>query len=279
MMSSGIAALEVDYKWRATAEGDTVVMLLETAKFLIKQVQAAREGQKLTGLASPLNVLGSKDFSLCQVVPPKPKSAEGWLDANFLLKLFEARTICAVSAADRMLTANLQRGIDPKEAFAECTLQMMRAGEAHVACFLLYDFKNTVEKVQDPKCKRVLEYLCAMFALVEVMDGTMWATLLDAQDENFVQIATGMACKALRPDAVPLVDCFEFPDVILNSTIGRFDGNVYEASYEAAVHSPLNNRTVPEWMSKIKPFMDLEYLALRNGEEGAANFIAPSSKL
>ena len=29
----------VDYKWRATAEGDTVVMLLETAKYLVKKAQ------------------------------------------------------------------------------------------------------------------------------------------------------------------------------------------------------------------------------------------------
>ena len=26
---------------------------------------------------------------------------------------------------------------------------------------------------------------------------------------------------ALRPDAVAIVDCFEYPDIILNSTIGR----------------------------------------------------------
>lgn len=278
LMSSGIAALEVDYKWRATAEGDTVVMLLETAKFLIKQVQAAREGQQLSGLAGCLSVLGSKNFAISQVVPPKPQSPEGWLNLTFLLKLFEARTICAVSAADRLLSSFLQRGVDPKEAFAECTLQMMRAGEAHVACFLLSRFKGTVDGVADAKCKRVLEFLCAMFALAELTDGTMWATLLDAQDETNVQIAAGMACKALRPDAVALVDCFEFPDVILNSTIGRYDGNVYEASFEAAVHSPLNTRTVPEWFSKIKPYMDIEYLALRNGEEGAANFL-PASKL
>ena len=35
LMASGIAALEADYKWRATAEGDTVVMLLQTARYLV----------------------------------------------------------------------------------------------------------------------------------------------------------------------------------------------------------------------------------------------------
>jgi len=38
--------------------------------------------------------------------------------------------------------------------------------------------------------------------------------------------------EAGAPNAVALVDAFEFPDRVLNSTIGRFDGNVYEALYE-----------------------------------------------
>ena len=35
----------------------------------------------------------------------------------------------------------------------------------------------------------------------------------------------------LRPNAVALVDAFEFPDNVLNSAIGRYDGKVYEALY------------------------------------------------
>ena len=40
------------------------------------------------------------------------------------------------------------------------------------------------------------------------------------------------ALKAVRPNAVTLVDAFEFPDNVLNSAIGRYDGRVYEALYE-----------------------------------------------
>jgi hypothetical protein len=36
----------------------------------------------------------------------------------------------------------------------------------------------------------------------------------------------------LRPDAVSLVDAFEFPDNVLNSAIGRYDGNIYESLYK-----------------------------------------------
>lgn len=38
----------------------------------------------------------------------------------------------------------------------------------------------------------------------------------------------------IRPDAVPLVDSFDMTDTTLCSTIGRHDGNIYEAMFKAA---------------------------------------------
>ena len=45
---------------------------------------------------------------------------------------------------------------------------------------------------------------------------------------------------ALRPDAVALVDAFGIEDYLLNSAIGRADGDVYRALLAAARASPLN---------------------------------------
>jgi acyl-CoA oxidase len=39
-------------------------------------------------------------------------------------------------------------------------------------------------------------------------------------------------CSAIRPEAVALVDAWDFPDRALNSTIGGFDGDVYEKQYK-----------------------------------------------
>ena len=46
----------------------------------------------------------------------------------------------------------------------------------------------------------------------------------------------------IRPDVIGLTDAFDIPDRTLASTIGRYDGNVYEALYEAAKKSSLNHR-------------------------------------
>lgn len=50
----------------------------------------------------------------------------------------------------------------------------------------------------------------------------------------------------LRPNAVALVDAFNFNDRTLNSVLGRYDGNVYENMFEWARRSPLNTTEVSQ---------------------------------
>jgi acyl-CoA oxidase len=46
--------------------------------------------------------------------------------------------------------------------------------------------------------------------------------------------------RTIRPDAVAIVDSFEFNDRFLNSAIGSYDGRVYENLFEWAAQSALN---------------------------------------
>lgn len=50
----------------------------------------------------------------------------------------------------------------------------------------------------------------------------------------------------IRPNSVALVDAFDYRDEMLNSTLGRYDGNVYESMFEWAKRSPLNRMEVRE---------------------------------
>ena len=45
---------------------------------------------------------------------------------------------------------------------------------------------------------------------------------------------------ALRPNALGIVDAFDYPDYVLGSALGAYDGNVYERLFEEAMKSPLN---------------------------------------
>lgn len=48
----------------------------------------------------------------------------------------------------------------------------------------------------------------------------------------------------IRPNAVALVDAFDYPDEVMQSCLGRYDGQVYQALYEYAKSSPLNEKEV-----------------------------------
>ncbi len=59
---------------------------------------------------------------------------------------------------------------------------------------------------------------------------------------------------ALRPDAVGLVDAFGLSDYLLNSALGRADGDVYRALLAAAQVSPLNaTEEGPAWEGILEP--------------------------
>ena len=48
----------------------------------------------------------------------------------------------------------------------------------------------------------------------------------------------------IRRDAITLTDAFDFHDNLLQSVLGRYDGNVYENLFEWARSSPLNETEV-----------------------------------
>lgn len=62
--------------------------------------------------------------------------------------------------------------------------------------------------------------------------------------------------KAIRPNAVGLVDSFDIHDKILDSPLGAYDGNVYQRLFDQANKSTLNDKPVDEsFHLYLKPFM------------------------
>jgi acyl-CoA oxidase len=54
--------------------------------------------------------------------------------------------------------------------------------------------------------------------------------------------------KEVRREAIPLVDAFDFPDSVLNSALGRYDGDVYNHLFQWAQKAPRNKKKVGQWL-------------------------------
>lgn len=81
-------------------------------------------------------------------------------------------------------------------------------------------------------------------------------TSLAEQNVQELQEKLELCLAEIRPNAVGIVDGFDIPDLILNSALGAFDGNVYERLFAEAQKSPLNKEPVNRsFHLYLKPFM------------------------
>lgn len=79
---------------------------------------------------------------------------------------------------------------------------------------------------------------------------------IKSSDIEILQGRLEAVLRKIRPNAIGIVDGFDIPDTILGSTLGAYDGNVYERLLEAAKSSPLNQEDVNKSFDLyLKPFM------------------------
>lgn len=95
--------------------------------------------------------------------------------------------------------------------------------------------------------KHVLEQLFRLFALYTIsQEGAEFLAsgYVSARQYEIIKENVMALLHEIRPNAVALVDAFKFPDYLLNSSLGRYDGNVYKDMTERAAREPINALTM-----------------------------------
>jgi len=266
LLNSGVAADLNDYVWKVTAEGDPIVMYLQSARYLLKSGQAALSGNidKLAGLVRYLIPLANPNFNIANI---KPKRTS-FLDLDYLEKLYSFRAcVSNMQATKRFNELMAKEALTFDQAFNRSAISMVTMARTHGYLNIVTKFKETVKDLSehDSRCAEVMTQLAAFFAITNILDGQQWAGLLDFEEVSQAEMACVELCTKLRPNAVALVDAFDFPDRVLNSDLGRYDGNVYEALYDFARTSDMNAReTFEGYKEFLRPHLDLEFLKNRS---------------
>jgi len=261
--SSGIAPLAANYVWQITAEGDWIILMLQTARFLLKCLQEAIAGHPL---AKPTAYLvGIKDLDLTHPVPPQAKSTEDFHNPDFLLALFRFAALYNVASAGQSFQTKTTAGLAFDEAFNATANELCNAVRIHCYTFMLHNFVRAIKDAPDPAIKAVLTRICAFFACSSILDEPLWNGLLIPNQVRMLRAAADELLEHLRPDAVALVDAFDIPDRVLSSTIGRADGNVYEALFDTARRSSLNHTDPFDGYKEfLQPHLDRDFLQRGN---------------
>ena len=264
LLSSGIAALACDYLWQVTAEGDYIILALLTGKHLLKSIGKVFGGMKLQGIMDYFNVIGESDFNLAKIKPSHSNSADEYTNLNYLFSLFKYRSIERNLNAAKEFNEYVTNDVKFEEAFNLCSNEILKATQAHCYYIIMLNFINKVKEMKDPKIQKVLTRLCILFATTHFLDEN-WGDIIEQNQYRMIRTTAYNVMTELRDDCIPLTDAFDFPDKVLKSTIGRYDGNVYEALFDAAQKSTLN-RTDPfdGYKEYLKPHLNHELLKKGN---------------
>ncbi|XP_078619508.1 peroxisomal acyl-coenzyme A oxidase 1-like [Branchiostoma floridae x Branchiostoma japonicum] len=248
--ASGLPALFGGAAALCTAEGENTVMMLQTARYLVKCFVQSQAGKTLTGTVAYLSA-----------VQPSPVAGNrNMSDLGTLVAAFQHRAARMVKHAAMQMQGEMQKGKAREEAWNSCSVLLIKAAEAHVHSFVVRNFAETVQTVEvDESVRAVLTSLCQLYSLYGITehagdflkDGYLTGRDIDAASSHL----SAMLAR-VRPDAVALVDAFDLHDKTLHSVLGRYDGRVYEHLYEWAKKSPLNKSEVHESYYKyLQPFL------------------------
>nr|CAI5843398.1 unnamed protein product [Callosobruchus analis] len=231
-----------------TYEGENTVLLLQTARFLIKMWQNKTNLYKLPTikyLATAMHRATPFERSVEWIIAALQKTAAGKIDL-----------------ANRRLNERVAKGQAYEDAWNNTSIDLVSAAEVHGRTIIVEQFYNTV-KVNKQKVSKelgiVLEQLLQLYAVNTALRCTgdfLRFTEVLGKDIVVLQNWLEELLSSLRPNAVGLVDSFDLRDEVLSSALGAYDGNVYERLFKAAQSSPLNAEPVNKSFNLyLKPFM------------------------
>lgn len=234
----------------STYEGENTVLLLQTARYLIKAWQAAITGQSLTPTVAYLG-------RAARIQNPRlDRSIAGIIEA------FQFSAGKMIEIAYNNIERRKKSGLTPEEAVNATSIELAVAAEIHCRAFLIdssYKAINALVSDVSPALAKVLLDVLELYTVDSAilnLKHIMRFVTLSAEDVANLQERLEQVLARIRPNAVGLVDSFDISDKVLNSTLGAYDGNVYERLFEDAMKSPLNQEPVNKSFGLyLKPLM------------------------
>lgn len=167
LLSGGIAEMARDYTTYVTAEGDMVILHLQTARYLMKALKNAKEGEPVPSVCDYLARMKDASFDPSSLlrVNASSVSSETFKDLGLLTALFRARALNHVADTGDRLAASLKSGMSYDEAWNKCAVTLVRASKVHCYALILNYFVNSLERVKDHAVAAALTALARLYAL------------------------------------------------------------------------------------------------------------------
>lgn len=216
-----------EYSTFPTYEGENYVLLLQTARYLVKAYQKANKSGVLNSFVEYL--LSGSNFK-CEF-----DSTRELFSTETIRKMLRQKSAVLVANAAQKLLAGVSNGLKPKEAWdTYAGIDLVEASIAHIDFFTYNSFLEKILKTTDEALKDVLNKLACLYGLCKLLDKPI--ALFENEFVKYDQIKLMKEAKEkllvdLRKEAIGLVDAFCLSDSSVGA-LGRYDGKVYETLYE-----------------------------------------------
>ncbi|XP_013177323.1 PREDICTED: probable peroxisomal acyl-coenzyme A oxidase 1 isoform X1 [Papilio xuthus] len=250
MMSSSLPLTYGLVTAACTYEGENTVLLLQTARFLVKTYQQL-DSKALTPTVAYFKSAAAEKF------------CDSWTNTTEgIIRGFQVVAMRKIAHCVIVMTNRVSKGMTFEDAWNMTSVQLVAAAEAHCRVIIMSTFLEEVKEMSrtiSPQLKEVLHQLvelyCIYWALEKLSDLLLYTPISQKEVES-LRLWYEETLTKLRPNAVGLVDAFDLRDEMLQSTLGSYDGRVYERLMEEAMKSPLNAEPVNHTFHKyLKPFM------------------------
>ncbi|KAK7555662.1 acyl-CoA oxidase [Phyllosticta citricarpa] len=237
---SGIGAWYADYLPNVTWEGDNYMLTQQVARYLLKSARSVLRGDKPTNDTTTIlaTFLSKSDMGAAFDVLGKDED---------IVAAFAWRTAFLTFEA-------LKQRDEQKKPWNDLLVDFYRLSKAHSQYLIVKSFYETIYSAQarpefDPEIHTIMYKLFRLYSLhtleSEASEFYTSAAVTVRQIQLCRTSAVMKLLKEIRPHAVRLVDSWDFPDWQLDSSLGRYDGKVYEDMFRRASElNPLNAITV-----------------------------------
>jgi len=252
---AGLAGLYSDFAVQCSWEGDNTILTLQAGRYLISCYRDMQKGGVQPGGVGYLNNLKKLLQMKCAA-----KSEGEVAEMDVISLAFDVVSAHVVQKAGEDYAECIKKGMKEEVAYEECSSARLNAAKIHSFGYLFQRFKDGIAKAPSA-IYPVLKNSCQLYGLYNISELSgpfLQYEFFTPQQMEWIRSRVTLLCKQVRLDSIPLTDSFNFTDFIINSPLGRYDGNMYE-SYFNLVSSAYKPAVVPPYFKdEVYPLLNRE---------------------
>ncbi len=217
-----IDRLKNDTEIYTTFEGDNTVLMQLVAKSRLSEFRKKFGEMSASGMIG--YIIDKAKTAVVEKNPIAKRNTEEshLLDPEFHLHAFIYRETITLESAARRLKKLMDSGIDPYDAFNIAQHQIFDVSLSYLERVTLEQFQQKIKTIKDKKSRDILEKLYRLYALSQIEKHKGWyleANYMEAVKTKAIRKIVNQLCWDIRPDAIPLIESFGIPDVLLAAPI------------------------------------------------------------